>query len=115
MPFSTPNLQRLRRRSRIKPGQFAEFVGASRSHYSNVEYGRKVGSPELFEQCAAVLSKALGENVDAVRDLIAQDDQDDTAQERRREHVSPEPLDPTSRPPHEPRRPPTKPPQRGAA
>lgn len=80
MPQSLPSLQRLRRRARVKPGQFAEMVGASRSHYSNVEYGRKVGSPELFESCAAVLSDLLGEPISA-EDLMAAKDPDDDEHE----------------------------------
>jgi hypothetical protein len=53
----------------VKPGKFAELVETARSHYSNVEHGRKVGSPELFGRCAANLSRLLGTAIDP-SDLI---------------------------------------------
>lgn len=70
MPLSSPNLRSLRIRSGVKPGAFAEMVGAARSHYSNMEHGRVVGSPELFGRCATVLTRLLSERVE-VDDLMA--------------------------------------------
>lgn len=69
MPLSSPHLQRLRVRAGVKPGRFAELVETARSHYSNVEHGRKVGSPELFGRCAVHLSRLLDAAIDP-SDLI---------------------------------------------
>lgn len=107
MPLSSPNLQRLRLRSGVKPGRFAEMVEAARSHYSNVEHRRVVGSRELFERCASTLGSLLGVPVDP-DDLIAGERKLDRDQERKSGHVSPQPLEP-ARPVDEPTRPPNKP------
>lgn len=81
MPLSSPNLQRLRIRTGVKPGRFAQMVGAARSHYSNVEYGRKVGSPELFGRCAATLSRLLDMSVEPEELMVAKGEDDEDADE----------------------------------
>lgn len=81
MPLSSPNLQRLRIRSGVKPGRFAEMVGAARSHYSNVEHGRKVGSPELFGRCASTLSRLLDRAIDPEDLMVAKGDDDEDEHE----------------------------------
>lgn len=80
MPLSSPNLRRLRIRSGVKPGTFAEMVGAARSHYSNMEHGRVVGSPELFGRCATVLTRLLSERVE-VDELMASTSEPDEEEE----------------------------------
>lgn len=65
MPLATPELLRLRLETGIKPGEWAARVKAARSHYSNVERQRVVGSPELFNRCASELTQELGRTVRA--------------------------------------------------
>lgn len=81
MPFSSPNLRRLRVRSGVKPGRFAEMVQASRSHYLNVERERVVGSPELFGRCATKLTELLGDRVETDELIAATDPTEDNDEE----------------------------------
>ena len=90
MPHATPLLRRLRQRTGVKSGAWAERVEINRNHYVNVEGGHKPGSHELFARCAHALTELLGEAVEV-----------DSLMEAGRGSK-----------PKGPRRPPTKPPKR---
>lgn len=74
MPLASPALRRLRIRTGIKSGPWAERVKVNGNHYVNVEGRHKPGSNELFARCAAALTELLGERVEPV-ELIAADDE----------------------------------------
>lgn len=70
MPLADPTLRRLRIRTGIKPGRWAELVDMHRTAYTAVESGRRPGSAELFSRCAAQLTDLLGEEIEP-EDLMA--------------------------------------------
>ncbi len=77
MPPASSDLRRLRLRTGIKSGQWAEHVQMNRTAYVNVENGHKPGSPELFARCAALLTQLLGEPVEAGQLMVRAADPDD--------------------------------------
>lgn len=77
MPQASPELRRLRVRTGIKAGEWAQRVRMHRVSYAQVEGGRNPGSPELFSRCAALLSELLGEAVDPARLMLDPEDEEE--------------------------------------
>lgn len=77
MPHASPELRRLRIKTGVKAGEWAQRVHVHRVSYAQVEGGRYPGSAELFSRCAALLTELLGEPVDADRLMVRAADPDD--------------------------------------